>query len=246
MRKRIILLMLPLLLLTGCKDKNDELFIKQENIVKEELKSSDLITEETIKEKYLFLKDNYDSYSKSKKEQFVYSAKYIQTISAKDPNELTDIADQILIYVKNPSSDILEKLNIMFKNVETKENKLVSDIYNSYMIENKVKEIILAKQEQVAADLKDKNLMNAKYLKEGINYIEKNIGDPFKNNEVIENLVYYSMFFDGLSNKGNVKSLGTKTLAYLKTLDDSKYTEVTNLLKKMSKDKDIKKALGKK
>ncbi|MBQ4032077.1 MAG: hypothetical protein II625_10015 [Bacilli bacterium] len=245
MRKRIILIMLPLLLLTGCKDKNDELFIEQEKIVKEELKSVDLITEDAIKEKYLYLKDNYDSYDKSQKEKIVYSAKYIQTISAKSDNELTKIADQILIYVKSPSSELLEKLNIMFKNVETKENKIISDIYNSYMIENKVKEIILAKQDQVAADLKDKNLRTAKYLKEGINYIEKNIEEPFKNNEVIENLVYYSMFFDGLSKKGNVKSLGTKTLAYLKTLDDSKYNEVINLLKKMNKDKDIKKVLEK-
>lgn len=245
MRKRIILIMLPLLLLTGCKDKNDELFIEQEKIVKEELKSVDLITEDAIKEKYLYLKDNYDSYDKSQKEKIVYSAKYIQTISAKSDNELTKIADQILIYVKSPSSELLEKLNIMFKNLETKENKIISDIYNSYMIENKVKEIILAKQDQVAADLKDKNLRTAKYLKEGINYIEKNIEEPFKNNEVIENLVYYSMFFDGLSKKGNVKSLGTKTLAYLKTLDDSKYNEVINLLKKMNKDKDIKKVLEK-
>ena len=245
MRKRIILIMLPLLLLTGCKDKNDELFIEQEKIVKEELKSVDLITEDAIKEKYLYLKDNYDSFDKSQKEKIVYSAKYIQTISAKSDNELTKIADQILIYVKSPSSELLEKLNIMFKNVETKENKIISDIYNSYMIENKVKEIILAKQDQVAADLKDKNLRTAKYLKEGINYIEKNIEEPFKNNEVIENLVYYSMFFDGLSKKGNVKSLGTKTLAYLKTLDDSKYNEVINLLKKMNKDKDIKKVLEK-
>ena len=245
MRKKIVLFLLPLLLLTGCKDKNDELFIEQENIVKEELKSVDLITEDAIKEKYLYLKDNYDSYDKSKKEKLIYCAKYLQTISAKDQNEFTVIADQILIYVKKPSSEVLEKLNIMFKNVEVKENKLVNDIYNSYMIENKVKSIIAAKQDQVAADLKDKNLKTAKYLKEGINYIEKNIEDPFKNNEVIENLVYYSMFFDGLSKKGNVKSLGTKTLAYLKTLDDSKYNEVVNLLKKMNKDKDIKKVLEK-
>lgn len=245
MRKKIILMMIPLLLLTGCKDKNDELFNKQENIVKEELKNSENITEQTIRSKYEFLKNNYDSYNKSEKEEIIYSAKFLQTIGNKNNNQLTSLADLMLVYVKDGSKENYEKLKIMFKNVESNENRLISELYNSYLIENKVKKIITEKQEKVKADLKDKKLLTSKYLKEGINYIEKNIDEPFKNSEVTENLVYFSMLFDGLSKKGNVKTLGNKTITYLKTLDETKHQEIKTLLSKMNKDKDISKVLGK-
>jgi hypothetical protein len=243
-KKVLVLVMVSFLLLTGCKDKNDELFTKEESIVKEELKSANNITEETIKEKYLYLKDNFSSYDKSKKEDFIYNAKFIQTIGTKEDNELVKLADLILVFVKDSSKDNKEKVQIMFKNIETKENTLVNNLYVTYLTNNKIKAIINAKQDQVKADLKDKKILTSKYLKDGINYIEKNIKDPFKNDEVTENLVYYAMLFDGIGKKGNIKNLGHKTIAYLKTLDDSKYKEVTNILNKIDKDKDIKKALG--
>lgn len=245
MQKKILLIMIPLLLLTGCKDKNDELFHKQENVVKEELKNSNNITEETIREKYLFLKDNYESYKKSQKEELIYNAKFLQTIGNKKANDLTKLADLMLVYIKDNNKDNYEKLNIMFKNIESKENSLISDLYTSYLIENKVKSIITSKKEKVAADLKDSKLLTAKYLKDGINYIEKNISDPFKNNEVTENIIYYGLLLDGLGKKGNVKNLGNKVISYMRTLDSAKYKEITKLLSKMNKDKDINKALGK-
>ena len=245
MRKKVlVLVMMSFLLLTGCKDKNDELFIKEESIVKEELKNSNNITEETIKEKYLYLKENFSSYNKSQKENFIYNAKFLQTIGTKEDNELVKLADLILVYIKDSSKDNKEKVKLMFKNIETKENTLINNLYESYLINNKIKAFINAKQDQVKADLNDKKVLTSKTLKDGIDYIEKNIKEPFKNDEVTENLVYYALLFDGLSKKGNVKNLGHKTIAYLKTLDDSKYKEVTSLLSKMNKDKDIKKALG--
>ncbi len=243
--KKIILLLIPLLLLCGCQSKNDELFTKQENKVKEELKDINKINQDTVKEKYLFLKENYENYDKSKKVDYIYSAKFIQTIGAKVSNDMTKMADQMLIYIKKPDKDNFEKLDIIFKNVIPKEDKLVKDIYNSYVVENLVKEVIKNKTEQVAADLKDKNQLTTKNLKAGINYIKKNIENPFKNEEVLNNLVYYSMFFNGVKKSGNVQKLGMRTLDYLKTLDDSKYQDVISLLSKMNVDKDVKKALGK-
>ena len=244
-KKVFLLVIIYLFLLTGCKDKNDELFIKEESIVKEELKNPSKITEESIKEKYLFLKDNFPTYSKSKKEDFVYNAKFIQTIGTKGENELVKLADLILVYIKDSSKDNYEKISLMFKNIESKENKLISDLYEAYLINNRVKSIISSKQKQVSADLKDKKLLTSKYIKDGINYIDKNIKDPFKNEEVLENLVYYGMLFDGLSKKGNIKTLGHKTIAFLKTLDESKRKEVTTLLSKMNIDKDVKKVISK-
>ena len=158
---------------------------------------------------------------------------------------MTKMADLMLIYIKKPDKDNFEKLDIVFKNVIPNEDKLIKDIYNSYVVENVVKEIIKTKNDQVITDLKDKNQLTTKNLKTGINYIKKNIENPFKNEEVLNNMVYYSMFFNGIKKNGNVQKLGTRTLDYLKTLDDSKYQDVLNLLAKMNVDKDVKKALGK-
>ena len=243
--KKIILLLIPLLLLCGCQSKNDELFMNQENKVKEELKDIKIINQDSVKNKYLFLKDNYENYDKSKKEDYIYNAKFIQTIGSTVNNDMTKMADLMLIYIKKPDKDNFEKLDIVFKNVIPNEDKLIKDIYNSYVVENVVKEIIKTKNDQVITDLKDKNQLTTKNLKTGINYIKKNIENPFKNEEVLNNMVYYSMFFNGIKKNGNVQKLGTRTLDYLKTLDDSKYQDVLNLLAKMNVDKDVKKALGK-
>jgi len=243
--KKIILLLIPLLLLCGCQSKNDELFMKQEDKVKEELSDIKKVNQETVKNKYLFLKENYENYDKSKKEEYIYNAKYIQTVGSKVSNDMTKMADLMLIYIKKPNNENFEKLDIVFKNVIPNEDKLVKDIYNSYVVENLVKEVIKAKTEQVTTDLKDKNQLTTKNLKAGINYIKKNIENPFKNEEVLNNMVYYSMFFNGIKKSGNVKKLGTRTLDYLKSLDDGKYQDVVSLLSKMNIDKDVKKALGK-
>ncbi len=199
MRKKIIfLIVISLLILTGCQSKNDKLFQEQEDIVKKELKDVKNVTEKSIEEKYLYLKDNYESYNKKNKKDFIYNAKYLQTIGNKTQNDMTKLADLMLIYIKDTSKHNYEKLDIMFKNVEHQENKLINDLYNDYLIDNLVNETIEKQQDQVTADLKDKKLLTSKRLKEGINYIEKNIDNPFKNNEVLDNLVYYSLYFNGL------------------------------------------------
>jgi len=244
-RKIFLLIVVTLLFLTGCKSKDDKLFQEQENLVKEELSNTNNITEEKIRDKYLYLKDNYESYNKKNKKEYIYSAKYIQTIGNKTQNDLTRLADLMLIYIKDSSKDNYERLDVMFKNVEHQENKLINDLYNNYLIDNIVETTIKKKQEQVAIDLKDKKLLTSKYLKTGVNYIQKNLANPFKNNEVLENLVYYSLYFDGLKTKGSIKSLGNKTLNYLRTLDSNQYAEIEQLLSKMNKDKEIKKVLKK-
>ncbi len=244
MRKKIIfLIVISLLILTGCQSKNDKLFREQEDIVKKELKDVKNVTEKSIEEKYLYLKDNYESYNKKNKKDFIYNAKYLQTIGNKTQNDMTKLADLMLIYIKDTSKHNYEKLDIMFKNVEHQENKLINDLYNDYLIDNLVNETIEKQQDQVTADLKDKKLLTSKRLKEGINYIEKNIDNPFKNNEVLDNLVYYSLYFNGLKTKGSIKTLGKRTLDYLKTLDNNEYNEINKLLSKMNKNKEIKKVL---
>ena len=245
MKKLIIILLIPILFLTGCKDKTNEMFIDQEEKVKEEIKDIKNVTEDKIRESYLFLKNNYDSISKNNKTELVYSAKYIQTIGLKEENELVKLADLMLIYIKDNSKDNFEALEVAFKNVEQHEDKLITDLYNSYMIDNLVKEVIQRKQEEVIADLKDSSLLTAKNIKNGLNYIEKNIEKPFKNEEVLDNLVYYGLYFSGIKKSSNIKKIGTNTIEYLKTLDLNKLEDVQNGLATLNKDKEIKKALAK-
>lgn len=245
MKKLIILLLIPILFLTGCKDKTNEMFIEQEEKVKEEIKDIKNVTEDKIRESYLFLKNNYDSITKDNKTELVYSAKYIQTIGLKEENDLVKLADLTLIYVKDNNKDNFEALEVAFKNVEQHEDKLITDLYNSYMIDNLVKEVIQRKQEEVIADLKDPSLLTAKNIKNGLNYIEKNIEKPFKNEEVLDNLVYYGLYFSGIKKSSNIKKIGTNTIDYLKTLDLNKLEDVQNGLATLNKDKEIKKALAK-
>ncbi len=245
MKKKLLVLIIALFFLTGCQSKNDKLFIEQENKVKEEIKEVDNVTQDKIREKYLYLKNNYESIKSASKEELIYSAKYIQTVGLNHENEMVKFADSILIYIKDNKKENYEKLEIAFKNVETQEEKLITDLYNAYMVDHLVKGIIEKKQETIMADVKDKNILTSKKIKEGLSYIEKNIENPFKNQEILENLVYYGLFFENVPKSASIQKIGKNTINYLKSLDIELLETIQNQLTKLNKDKEIKKILGK-
>lgn len=245
MKKKLLLIIICLIFLTGCQSKNDKLFTEQENKVKENIEDVTKVTIDSIRERYMYLKDNYESVKEASKEELIYSAKYIQTVGANKENEMTKLADLMLIYLKDDNKKNFEDLNIAFKNVETEEEKLITDLYNAYMIDNLVTKIIVDKQETALADVKDKKMLTSKKIKEGLSYIEKNIEKPLKNQEILENLVYYGLFFENIPKSKAIKNIGKNTITYLKTLDLEYLETIQNQLATLDKDKEIKKIISK-
>ena len=240
MKKKIfIILLLTITLLTGCKNKQEESLKKQEDLVKEELKEISNINQNKLKENLEYVKNNYEKVSdKETFDKVAYSTKYIQTIGIyEEKNDLEILADNATKYLKNQNKTNLENLKKSFTKIDGKEEKLIEELYNSYMKNEIVRELIENKKDIVSADLNDNKLLTYDNINTYYVYIENHINKPFKNNEVIEYLVYYGLYFQNSNKDNKLKELGSKTINYLQTLDNKTLTEIQAIIKEINQNK---------
>ena len=238
-KKLFIILLITVFLLTGCKNEHEESLKKQEDLVSENLKELSNISIEKIKENYNCIKNNYNKISDDKTfERVAYSTKYIQKIGVyESDNELEILADNTTKYLKNQNDKNLEEVKKSLSRIEGKENELFNEIYTSFMKNEIVGKLIDQKRDLVSADLNDKNVPTLENIKIYYNYIENHLSEPFKNNEVIEYLVYYSLYFKESKTNNKLTDLGTKTLSYLQTLDSKTLSEINNLIYEINDNK---------
>ena len=91
------------------------------------------------------------------------------------------------------------------------------------------------------SDNTPKNMITTENINKAIDYINKYVQDPLKNDEVLEKTIYYSLYLKILGPKDNdITKLGTHMLAYLKNFDkeekDQALKIANNELKESIKD----------
>jgi uncharacterized protein YcfL len=238
-KKLFIIFLISLFLLTGCKNKQEESLKKQEDLVKEDLKELSNISIEKIRNNYNCLKNNYNKISDSTTfERVAYSTKYLQALGVyEEDNDLEILADNATKYLKNQNKTTLEELKKSLSKVDGKEEDLFDEIYTSFMKNEIVGKLIDAKRDLVEADLNDRNVPTVENLNIYYSYIENHIYKPFKNNETIEYLVYYSLYFKESNTDNKLATLGTKSLDYLRTLDNQTLNEIHTLINEINKNK---------
>ena len=100
-----------------------------------------------------------------------------------------------------------------------------------------VKDIIPRKKSLAQADLKDPSILTYDNVNNYFIYIDKNISKPFKNNEVIEYLVFYGLYLQEAKTNTLLTELGTKTISYLQSLDEKQLKEIEDIIKEINKNK---------
>ena len=236
-KKLLIILLISIFFLTGCKNKQEESLKKQEDTVREELKDINNISINKLRENYEYLKNNYEKINdKDTFTKVAYSVKFIQSIGVfEEKNELEILADNATKYLKKNNKENLENLKKSFNRVDGKEEVLFAELYNSYMKNEVVKNLIISKKELVEADINDKNILREETINSYYAYIENHINKPFANNEIIEYLVYYSLYFKDNKTDTLLTKLGISTIDYLQTLDNEKLIEIQDLIRDINK-----------
>ena len=238
MKKRIIILLIILIFLTsGCNNKEK---IEETTTTKVNTTISDItnITPDHIKESYIYIKDNYQNYKKDDiYENLLYHIKYLEELGKySKENELTILADNVSNYLKKSNKENKQKIIKIIEEIEEDEENIIKEIYNNYLKLKTIKEIVEKQTLIVEGDLNDKNLKTVSNINKAIDYLSKHGQNPFKNDEILEKSIYYSMF---LSNQGkkenNITKLGQKMYNYITTLDEKEKDEFTTILNSINK-----------
>lgn len=243
MKKRlIILLVISLLFITACTNKEE---IKKEATNKVNTTIADItnISEETIKESYLYIIENYQNHKdKEVYEKLQYHIKYLQSLGtySKD-NELTILSNNISTYIEKSNKTNKQKVTKSINKISGNEETIIKEIYNNYLKLKVVKTIIEEQTPIAQGDVNDKNMTTITNITKAFEYINKHSQNPFKNDEVLEKTIYYSIYLSKLgSSENDITKLGQSMIKYLSTLDESEKDEVIKLLSSITKNQDSK------
>lgn len=243
MKKRlIIILVISLLLITGCNDKEE---IKEEASNKVNTTISDItnISQESIKESYLYLKDNYQNYKDKKVyENLLYHIKYLQSLGSYSPNnELTKLADNTFNYLEKSNKSNKQYVTKSINSISGKEEQIINEIYENYLKLKVVKDIIKEQTPIAEGDINDKNMTTIANVTKSFEYLSKHSQNPFKNDEILEKTIYYSLYLSKLGTPENdITKLGQYMIKYLNTLDEKEKDKTIKLLNSIKKNQDSK------
>lgn len=231
--KKVILIILISLLFTGCQKNNSNYEEEAQNEVNNAIIDKTNVTEDSIQESINYIKNNIES-SSSNTTTLYYHATYLKTISVED-STIGKLSLATINYLKTHKSQY--KKNILkYLDVITTED--VSKTYQEYHTLNTIPELINNYKLEIEATTEDTSKIKKADLVKAYNYIESHIENPLEDEEIIEKIIYYSLYLSNLGHSNTLKELGEKTISYLQTLDSKDKEEVTKLLAEINLDSD--------
>lgn len=238
MKKRLfILFIIILFILTGCNKKTE---IKEKATKQVTTTISDItnISNEEIKTSYLYIKENYNKYKDEKVyEKLLYHIKYLQELGKynKD-NDLTILANRTSIYIDKPNKKNKQAVIKSLSIIEGDEEELIKEIYNNYLKQKVVKDTIKEQTIIASADANDKNMLTKENINKAINYLNNHYQNPYKNDEILEKTIYYSIYLNMIGKENNdITQLGKNMINYLSTSDKEAKDNVVQLINKITK-----------
>ena len=239
MKKRLyLILLIVLFIISGCSNKKEEIKEQTTNKVNTTIADITNISEEQIKESYNYIKDNYTNFKKEKTyEKLLYHIKYLQQLGkySKD-NDLTKLANNTLKYIEKNNSKNKKEVLKLLSIIDGDEEELIKEIYDNYLKLKVIKEIIQEQTPIASGDANDQNMITKKNINKAIDYLNKHSQNPFKNDEVLEKTIYYSLYLSELGNKDNeITQMSQHMIKYLSTFDQTEKDKANQLLNTITK-----------
>ena len=233
--KYVAIILFVLLIITGCTNYN-KIIEEQNNKASETIKDLNNIKKEKIKESYNYIVDNIDNikdievYTK-----IVYNNEYLKLIlDSNKENVLYDFTNRVNDYVLKSNSKNKKKLQNTIDGINNNLDEAIEIAYNNYYHEIVVNNIIKRQESQAIADTNDKNMKNTKQVEKALNYINIHIDNPYENEEILENIIYYSLYLKNLfEDQNDITKIGTNTINYLKELSSNTKQEIKRSITKI-------------
>ncbi len=237
----IVLAILMLLLLSGCENKKEQTYQETQSKISETIVNIENVTEEKIKESYLYIKNNYqNTTSKDTNQKLMEKTSYLELVTKNNRNsKLYELATKNKEYLTTSKKDLISEIKKILNSIENNEDKIINEAFVNYHKAITIEKIIKTQTIKASADANDKNMITKTNIKNAIMYLTNNIANPLKNDEILEKTIYYSLFLSNLSkNDSELKNLGDKSLSYIKTLDQNELNDLMNLINKINKNQD--------
>lgn len=245
MKKVIPIIIIVLILLIAILSNNiqnlDSIYEEQKEIVIKDTKDLSNITEKQIKNSIEEIKNNYlDIKDQEILKKVIYNVTYLEFLTDKtNDKKISELVDYTKEYINTKSKESKEQLSNYLKEISEELDKLTKELYINYNTMVTLDRILSSNTKDVTSDLNDPNMISKDQIRKAIDYIEMYYQEPYKNDEVIDKITYYSLYLSGLTNKqNNITNLGIATLNYLQSLKEDDKKEIEKYLSSIKDNKE--------
>ncbi|HIS17979.1 MAG TPA: hypothetical protein IAC02_05165 [Candidatus Coprovivens excrementavium] len=238
----IIILILIIVILSNNNQSVTTLFAEQKEIVENKNKDLSNISEEKIKNSITEIKNNYlNIKDKTILEDVVYNVTYLEYLTSKvKESQLNDLVTYTKDYLNTKSQESKDNLANYFKQIESKEDELIRELYVNYNTMITLEDILFLNTNIVTNDLNDSNMISEENINKAIDYIATYYQEPYKNDEIIDKISYYSLYLSGISHqRNNITNLGISTLNYLQSLSNEDKKTIEEYLSKVKENQSV-------
>ncbi len=238
----IIILILIIVILSNNNQSVTTLFAEQKEIVENNNKDLSNISEEKIKNSITEIKNNYlNIKDKTILEDVVYNVTYLEYLTSKvKESQLNDLVTYTKDYLNTKSQESKDNLANYFKQIESKEDELIRELYVNYNTMITLEDILSLNTNIVTNDLNDSNMISEENINKAIDYIATYYQEPYKNDEIIDKISYYSLYLSGISHqRNNITNLGISTLNYLQSLSNEDKKTIEEYLSKVKENQSV-------
>lgn len=238
----IIILILIIVILSNNNQSVTTLFAEQKEIVENKNKDLSNISEEKIKNSITEIKNNYlNIKDKTILEDVVYNVTYLEYLTSKvKESQLDDLVTYTKDYLNTKSQESKDNLANYFKQIESKEDELIRELYVNYNTMITLEDILSLNTNIVTNDLNDSNMISEENINKAIDYIATYYQEPYKNDEIIDKISYYSLYLSGISHqRNNITNLGISTLNYLQSLSNEDKKTIEEYLSKVKENQSV-------
>lgn len=228
---KYIALVMLIFFITGCTNY-EEIKTKEENKVTEYVSNINNVTTDLIKESYNYLKDNIDNINKKEiYAKLSYYNKYLETISSIDKEtDLYILSSNMNTYLEKRTKEnkliVKKQINKIDDNLDEKVNDIYNKYYRNTMVDKKIEYLndkVIAEQEIKIDD---------REIRKGIEYINNHLDMIYQNEEIIEKIIYYSLYMS-YNDDELISKTGNDVINYLKNPDGNLKREIKNNLEKI-------------
>ena len=238
----IMILILIIVILSNNNQSVTTLFAEQKEIVENKNKDLSNISEEKIKNSITEIKNNYlNIKDKTILEDVVYNVTYLEYLTSKvKESQLNDLVTYTKDYLNTKSQESKDNLANYFKQIESKEDELIRELYVNYNTMITLEDILSLNTNIVTNDLNDSNMISEENINKAIDYIATYYQEPYKNDEIIDKISYYSLYLSGIPHqRNNITNLGISTLNYLQSLSNEDKKTIEEYLSKVKENQSV-------
>ncbi|MGN1338406.1 MAG: hypothetical protein ACI4WW_08030 [Candidatus Coprovivens sp.] len=228
---KYIALVMLIFFITGCTNY-EEIKTKEENKAAEYVSNINNVTTDLIKESYNYLKDNIDNINKKEiYAKLSYYNKYLEIISSIDKEtDLYILSSNMNTYLEKRTKEnkliVKKQINKIDDNLDEKVNDIYNKYYRNTMVDKKIEYLndkVIAEQEIKIDD---------REIRKGIEYINNHLDMIYQNEEIIEKIIYYSLYMS-YNDDELISKTGNDVINYLKNPDGNLKREIKNNLEKI-------------